>query len=297
VHVTPGRTRVITSRSMLRTLLVTAVAFGMTSPLCGDDRKDEKARAEEFLVVAKREAAAYTIRLLTSDPPLALKPEPILKWSNPVVGSIYGDVFIWTKNGRPEAVASIYRFNTNGHRANEFHSLALDKLIGERDGVAVWTPSRRGLELKPIPGAPVPADSAAVRFRQMRTLAEEFIGRQTTRQRIERDMRLLAQPIYRYENTKGDLIDGGLFVFVQATDPETFLLIEARRTKAGAAEWRFGATRMSVNALRITHRGREIWSAAELPWSQVWDGNEPYCIFRFDFAPGAQSRQTETAKP
>jgi hypothetical protein len=273
----------MTSRSMLRTVLVAASAFGMTSPAWGDDPKDEKARAEEFLVFAKREAAAYTIRHLGSDRPLALKPEPILKWSNPVVGSIYGGVFIWTENGRPEAVASIYRYNTNGHRANEFHSLALDKLIGERDGGAVWTPSRPGLELKPIPGAPVPADSAAARLRQMRTLAEGFTGRQTNRQQIERDIRLLAQPVYRYENTKGDLIDGGLFVFVQATDPETFLLIEAHRTNAGAAEWRFGAARMSVNELRIAHRGREIWSAPVLPWPQVWDSNEPYCIFRFDF--------------
>ena len=42
-------------------------------------------------------------------------------------------------------------------------------------------------------------------------------------------MRLLAHPIYHYENTKGDLIDGGLFAFVQGTDPEVFLLVEARR--------------------------------------------------------------------
>ena len=106
-----------------------------------------KKRAAEFHVIAKREAAAYTIRHLEGDRPLTLKPEPILKWSNPVKGSIYGDVFIWTENGRPEAVASIYKwYSPHTHRANEFHSLALDKLIGERDGVPVWTPSRPGLE-------------------------------------------------------------------------------------------------------------------------------------------------------
>jgi hypothetical protein len=87
----------MTSRSTLRTLLVTMSVFGMAGPLRGQNPKDEKARAEEFHVVAKREAAAYTIRLLGGDRPLALKPEPILKWSNPVVGSIYGDVFIWTE--------------------------------------------------------------------------------------------------------------------------------------------------------------------------------------------------------
>ena len=80
----------------------------------------------------------------------------------------------------------------------------------------------------------MPADSAAARLRQMRALAQEFTGRQTNREGVDRDMRLLAQPIYRYENTKGDLIDGGLFVFVLGTDPEVFLLIEARRPPSGA---------------------------------------------------------------
>ncbi len=136
VPIQKGRPTVMTSRSTLRMLLVTASVFAMASPLWGDDPKDEKTRAAEFHVIAKREAEAYTIRHLGSDRPLTLKPEPILKWSNPVRGSIYGDVFIWTENGRPEAVASIYKwYSPHTHRANEFHSLALDKLIGERDGV------------------------------------------------------------------------------------------------------------------------------------------------------------------
>jgi hypothetical protein len=249
--------------------------------------KDEKARAEEFRAFAKREAMAYTIRLEGSDQPLKLQPEPVLKWSNPVMGTIYGDVFVWTANGRPEAVASIYRFFSHDpHRANEFHSLALGKLTAERDGTVVWTPSRPGVELKPIPGAPAPAGSPAARLRQMRALAQEFTGRQTNRAGVDRDMRLLAQPLYRYEGTKGDLIDGGLFVFVQGTDPEVFLLIEARRPRGGALQWRFGATRMHGIDLRLYHRGPEVWSAPEIPPSQVFDSREPYCVFRYDVAPG-----------
>jgi hypothetical protein len=279
----------MTSRSRLPALLVTASVFCVASPLSGDEPKDEKTRSEEFLVIAKQEAAVYTIRRPGGDRPLALKPEPILKWSNPVVGSIYGHVFIWTENGRPEAIASIYKwYSPRTHRANEFHSLAVDGLTGERDGARVWAPSRPGLELKTIPGAPVPADSAAARLRQMRTLSQEFTGRLISHQRVDRDMRLLTQPIYRYEDTKGDLIDGGLFVFTLATDPDAILLIEARRTKSGAAEWCYGIARMNVGVLRIMHRGRDIWNAPELPWSQVWDGREPYCIFRFDLAPGEE---------
>jgi hypothetical protein len=281
----------MTNHPVLRALiLILLMPILATSGLVrADPPKDEKALAEAFLVFAKREAATYTIRLEGSDRPLTFQPEPVLKWSNPVIGTVLGDVFIWTENGRPEVVASIYRFySPDPHRANEFESLALGKLTAERDAAAVWTPSRPGLELKPIPGATAPADSAAVRLRQMRALAQEFTGRQTTRAGVDHDMRLLAQPIYRYENTKGDLIDGGLFVFVQGTDPEVFLLIEARRPRGGAPEWRFGATRMHAINLRLYHHGREVWNAPEIPWSQMLDRREPYCVIRFELGPSAQ---------
>jgi hypothetical protein len=248
---------------------------------------DENTRAEQFREFAKKEATTYTIQLEGSSRPLEFHPEPILKWSNPVIGSIYGDVFIWTENGRPEAVASIYKFYSPlTHRANEFHSLSFGKLTGRRDGVAVWTPSKPGLELKPVAGAPVPDGSATVRLRQMKLIAQEFTARQITGEGVDREMRLLNQPIYRYENTKGDLVDGGLFVFVVGTDPEAFLLIEARRTSGGPLEWQFGATRMTHKDLKIKQRDRVVWNVARLPWPQVWDGREPYVVFRFDLAPG-----------
>jgi hypothetical protein len=272
---------------MKRALSVLLCAFGVSGSAWAQTSADENARAEDFRKFAKREAATYVIQLEGSSRPLVLEAEPVLKWTNPVIGSIYGDVFIWTENGRPEAVASIYKFYSPlTHRANEFHSLSLGKLTARHEGVAVWTPRKPGLELKPIAGAPAPADTAAARLRQMRTLAQQFTGRQTTRERVDRDMRLLAQPIYRYQNTKGDLIDGGLFVFVVGTDPEAFLLIEARRTSSGAPQWQFGATRMNSVDLRIKHADRDVWSAPEIPWAQVWDGREPYCVFRFELAVG-----------
>jgi hypothetical protein len=267
----------------LRATVVVLVLLSWIDLVSADPPQDEKSRAEEFAIFAKREAAAYAINLEGIDEPLKLQPEPVLKWSNPVVGSIYGDVFIWTDHGRPSAVASIYRFYTPPvHRANEFHSLALGPLAAKRNGFVVWTPTRAGLELKPIPEAAAPADSAPARLRQMRAIAQEFTGRQTTREGVDRDMRLLAQPIYRYENTRGDLFDGGLFVFVVGTDPEVFLLIEARRQATGVPEWRFAATRMNNVNLRLDHRGRQIWNMPELPWPQVYDSSQPYAVFGYD---------------
>ena len=101
-------------------------------------------------------------------------------------------------------------------------------------------------------------------------------------------MRLLTQPLYRYENTKGDLIDGGLFVFVQGTDPELFLPIEARRTREGTAEWQYGATRMHRIRMELYHHGREVWSVPMIPVAQVFDTHEPYVVIRFETPPGSR---------
>jgi hypothetical protein len=266
-----------------RALMVLAPLLGSAGFAQAGPQKDEKAIVEEFRAFAKQEAAAYTFRLEGSDRPLRFHPEPVLSYTDPVVGGVYGDAFIWTADGRPEVVAAIYRFYTRDpHRGAAFDSLSLGKLAGEREGAVVWSPARPGVELKPIPGAPAPADSAAGRLRQMRALAQEFTSRQTTRAGVDSAMRVLSQPLYRYEGTQGDLIDGGLFVFVHGGAPEIFLLIEARRTRDGAAEWRFGANRPHGIDLRLYHRGHLIWRAPEIPWSQIIDPQEPYWGFRVE---------------
>jgi hypothetical protein len=39
--------------------------------------------------------------------PLERSQSSILHWTNPTLGTIYGDVFVWTKNGRAEAVDTV----------------------------------------------------------------------------------------------------------------------------------------------------------------------------------------------
>src|SRR5262245_25223675 len=94
------------------TLMVLALLLSSAGFAQAGSQKDEKAIVEEFRAFAKEEAATYTFRLEGSDRPLRLRPESVLSYVNPVVGGVYGDVFIWTAEGRPEVVAGIYRFYT-----------------------------------------------------------------------------------------------------------------------------------------------------------------------------------------
>jgi hypothetical protein len=262
--------------------MTAAMAIMPTGAAGADPPEKGRSRADAFQEYAKREIATYTIRLLPGDRPLTLQVGPVLKWSNPIAGEIYGDVFVWTWKGRPEVVGSLHKwYSPNRHSSMEFLSLSTGRFVASRDGRELWTPSRPGIEMKPIPEAPPPAKTSAGRLRQMRELAGEFTGRETRRNDTERDTRLLSQPLYRYDDHEEPIIDGALFAFVQGTDPETFLLIEARRVEGGP-RWHYGLARMNSVPMRISHRGKPVWSAPLISWEQASDPREPYFSFIFN---------------
>lgn len=264
-----------------------AIVLSVPRPVLAEEPADEAARAAELVAFANQEARTYTFRREGSDETFALHPEPILKWSNPIAGALYGNVYLWTARGRPEVVASIHKWYSPARvRENEFQSLSLGTFVAERDGMAVWTSGRPGVVLRPFPDAPAPAGTPAQRLRQMRDLSKEFTARQTNRNGIDRDLRLLTQPLYRYEKTEGGLIDGALFVFTLGTDPQAFLLIEARSVDGGA-QWQYALARMNSVHLRATYRGREVWDLPTLPWDEVYDHRGPYTNFKFDLSEAA----------
>jgi hypothetical protein len=96
----------------------------------------------------------------------------------------------------------------------------------------------------------------------MRSMAGGFAGRLLDA-RVEatgedQSLRLLPKPLYRYESKDPALRDGALFAFVLGTDPEFFLLLEARTTPHGP-RWQYSLARMNDDPLRVTFQGKVIW--------------------------------------
>ena len=246
----------------------------------------EAKRSVEAVELAKAEAGLYRLHMEGEASPAALKPDALLRWSNPVAGSIHGSVFVWIDRGCPVAVSSIYKwYSPNTHLGVELHSLSPKLESADRRGRPAWKPGQSPVERKPIPGAPRPADAAPARLRQLRTLAAEFTAKETTRESVIRDLRLLTQPILRYQSTDPDVIDGALFAFVQGTDPEIILIIEARKTLAGP-EWQFSAARMNSLTLNLNHKARMAWTVPEISWGQARNHAQAYTLFLFGNDPG-----------
>jgi hypothetical protein len=182
---------------------------------------------------------------------LALEPRSILNWSNAERGAALGVVFLWTDGGRPQLIACA--FGRDKFLRHEFHSLSTESLIARRDSQELhrFAP---GVAWQELAGAPPPAKQRALRLTQMRRQAERFRIVMGGKDPVE--MRLLTQPVFRSPAELAD--DLALFVFVQGTDPEGVLLVQA--TEGG--KWTYAVTRQTKWPLKVELDGNQV---AEFP--------------------------------
>jgi len=207
-----------------------------------------------------------------------LQPKPVLTYSNPVRGDVHGSVFVWTRDARPEVVGAFFDFRSENKLDSELHTLATAGIVGWRDGREFWNPMKAGAKFEPVPQAPAPAATPAARLRQMRELASDFTVEREHPEQGKGFMRLLPQPVYRYSSRETRIIDGALFVFVEGTDPEAYLLIEARG--GDDPHWESAFARMNIVKFTGAYKGEVVWVAEEVSWDEVFDRQEPYAIIR-----------------
>jgi hypothetical protein len=193
---------------------------------------------------------------------LDLRREPVMRWTSD--GDYNGEVYVWTHQGAAAIVGCIFsgpRGNNQRAIVHEFHSLAPNPLYSGGRGGSGWHPQEPGIKLEPILDAPAPAANPARRLTQMRDLTRRFTS-QVLREKSKWEMRLLTQPIYRYEisDEKTPIVDGAVFCFVwtAGTDPEVLLILEARRTDKGE-QWYYAPARFTNCEAWLQYRGKEVW--------------------------------------
>jgi hypothetical protein len=242
------------------------------------ETREESSEATAAATFARQEAPNWKLTIETVPPQkLDLRSDPVLRWSNPAVGRVYGSVFLWTAEGRPIAAASIYRwFAPYTQRTAEFVLLSPHTVVAEREGRKLWTPAAGQVAFQPLDNAPSPDAASKMRLAQMRRLAGEFVPELTDKRVVgegtEQQLRLLDKPIYQYGAGPEGLVEGALFAFVVGTDPEVLLLIEARETE-GKSGWHYALARMNRDAMRVRRNDREVWKVPHLekPWANPRD--------------------------
>jgi hypothetical protein len=244
---------------------------------------DTKAEAEEASAAAKKLTAEYVVRFeKPSEQTLRMEPEPVLRWTNHLGRRFYGDVYVWTHQGRPEVVASVNTiFAKTRSTYTEIQSLSTGQPVLLRGERVVWEPAEPGVELKPLPNAPKPGATAGARLLQMRTLAGQFtvVADYGIDKEQKEDLRLLSTPIYRYQSADQGVLDGGLFAFTKGIDPDAFLMLEARGKKDDG-EWEFAFARFNGSCkLRAVLKDKAVWEVERLSGKTLSDRKQPYFNF------------------
>jgi hypothetical protein len=198
---------------------------------------------------------------------------PLLRYAD--AGGITTDGTIWAfgEKGRPVALAGVFYLREEG-KPDEWSCelLALHNSTVSATGGAgwKWTPGEAHLRFNPLGGRVSDDDKA--RLRQMKELARGFAvsdffnGRPT-------QLRLMIQPLHRYADADGGLIDGAIFSFASGTNPEVLVLIEARKAVSGVVGWHFACARMAAAPCLVKRGEVEVWSC---PPIDRWDANASY---------------------
>jgi hypothetical protein len=273
---------------LLAFLAATAAPAQPPSPPKKEELTGNALKAAEF---AAAEARRYDIRHADKDKrSLKLLAEPVLRWSNPTTGEVHGAVFLWTDNGCPTAAGSLYQFFNRKQLNAELVSLSEVPLNAHRNDRLRWSPEQ-GVKFAPLPDAPAPADTAEKRLLQMRALARKFSGGLS--ERGEKDdkfteLRLMTNPLHRYEATDGSGREGAVFALVTTNDPEIVLLIELRKGKDGR-EWMWAAARMHYRPLQLKLADKVVWEvpAVAPPWEKIRGPEGKYVILEWATAEAA----------
>jgi hypothetical protein len=271
---------------MYTILLLTAVVAAQDGK-SGDQLAAEKQQAQwrdEVSHVATAKVRRLNVTV-GADPAVAalLRTESLLRWSNPTVGTIFGEVFMWTVEGRPVAIGSIYhRYDRPWGWNLELVSTSVSPLRATEDQATLWHAESAGVALRPFPNAPPPSPKPATRLGQMRKLAERFsteLADGRNEEEVTRQLRLLSQPLYRYSTRQDGVVDGALFAVVEGTDPELWIMLEAI-DDADKAVWQYALARMDSWPMRVRLDGEivQTWDKVEKPWAQR---KAPYTVVPF----------------
>jgi len=235
---------------------------------------DSPAKEKPYWLETARQHIAECDVSFPAHPDRALKAhaEPAFHHIQSTRGRTVGSVFLFLEaSGRPAAVGDVFLFpRRQSHELyNEWHSLAEEPLTVRWNGSPIMECSEPGLEWHAIADTAEPATNRAARERQLRQLARRFTAQLVNREQDKYELRLLPSPLYQFSveedgaaaaADKGRCLGGGLFAFCQETDPEIFLLLEARSAESGLS-WYWSAAEFSNLSLFLQLDEKAVWKA------------------------------------
>lgn len=212
------------------------------------------------------DARKYVIESVKDRTKLTLDEKSLMNWTNPARQQERGAVYVWTLDERPVAIGSLftYEYNEKVYAKHEFQSLSAGPLLSKFDGKLTWAPKAAGIEWRDFEDSPKPGPTHTARLLLMRQLARPFRAELISPKEDKTELRLISRPLIEYSSPKNGVIDGAIFSFAVATDPEVLLLIEAYESDVNGVKrtgFRRAFARFHYWKLSVYDGDQKVWEA------------------------------------
>ena len=246
----------------IRLLVVCSLLQLLSLPTGGEEPQTEAVLHEKWQRAYRQ--IAESIEMRRGETELPLHPTALLYYTNPVrTNEQHGAIFLWTVEGRPAVFGSIWSAlhrQQPGSRnvTHEWHSLLeASDVTARRGDKLLWTSDEPGIVWQSLDGLPSPASTRSSRLIQMRGIVRRLsVGIETSE---ESELRLMSQPLFRYAEKTPEAIDGAIFAFGMATDPELLVLLEVGE-EAKSPVWRLAFARFGNQSMTVKDGEQKIWS-------------------------------------
>ena len=256
--IVPGVT--CTSRARILMLLLAGL---FASAACGQPPDDAKAKtAAKNLQKLRDTLQGMAVYQITDKgrSKAELAPRPLMRFTDRVDNIPNAGVWMWGTVGRPVAMAQTWGDPVTGRWMCALVSVSTGLVQSSPPGGTRWAPQSPGVKFQRFPNAPPPATDKRGRLRQMKELARRFKTHENVFDKQRFELRMLVQPVHRYEDPKAGVLDAAVFLSCRGSDPEIILLIElAKDESSKSAYWQFTFAPISSGELHATLGEKEVW--------------------------------------
>lgn len=195
---------------------------------------------------------------------LKMAEDSLLNWSNPSRTTEQGVLMVWSDDGMPMAMATLFTYAWQGVKLkHELISLSENPLQATYLSQTAWTPKRGGIKWEKFVPSKSNKSLAKVsslksrRLAQMRSIAREFDVEMVNNYEGNRKskLRLMSEPVHRFASKKHGTVDGAVFAYCISTDPETLLLVRA--TEDG--EWQCAFAPSNECQMSVSRSSKRVW--------------------------------------
>jgi hypothetical protein len=266
-------------------ILLLVSTIGLEQSVSAQVAADLKGGESTDAIVAARRArmkelaSSYSFKIPNAAETVKLIEKPLFYWATPERQAIGGELYLWTMQGRPFASIGMWTYDDvrDSHELQSFSEIPFDAStsattpnVSSIAKSAPWQPRTAGVVYRKLDGASAPENTPVRRLSQAKAILRERF-----RANVQHDngnleeLRLISQPLYRYQPVPPGVVDGLMFAFAMGTDPEVLVVLEAR-TEGDTVVWYYAiAPSTSVRAKCFIDE-REVWISENLSTSSTF---------------------------